>query len=107
MFYHRYVAIIILFHICFQLAGQSIDASIRQAPAPLYRDPIYDGAADPVLIWNRKEKNWWMFYSARRANIPTYDLSAYFGTRIGAATSTDNGKTWIFKAYLDLEFERA
>lgn len=27
------------------------------APRPLYRDPIYDGAADPVVIWNKKEKN--------------------------------------------------
>ncbi len=27
------------------------------APAPLFRDPITDGAADPVLIWNREEKN--------------------------------------------------
>ena len=22
-------------------------------PAPLYRDPVFDGAADPALIWNR------------------------------------------------------
>ena len=22
--------------------------------APLFRDPIYDGAADPVIIWNRQ-----------------------------------------------------
>lgn len=21
--------------------------------APLFQDPIYDGAADPVVIWNR------------------------------------------------------
>jgi hypothetical protein len=26
------------------------------APAPLFRDPVTDGAADPVLIWNREEK---------------------------------------------------
>lgn len=26
------------------------------APAPLYRDPIFDGPTDPTLIWNRQEK---------------------------------------------------
>lgn len=24
--------------------------------APLFRDPIYDGAADPSIIWNSMEK---------------------------------------------------
>lgn len=24
------------------------------AREPLFRDPIYDGASDPVLIWNRQ-----------------------------------------------------
>jgi hypothetical protein len=27
--------------------------SQRPAPKPLFRDPVHDGAADPVLIWNR------------------------------------------------------
>ena len=39
------------------------------APAPLFRDPIYDGAADPVAIWNRQEKNWWLLYTQGRANV--------------------------------------
>ena len=90
---------------CASLQAQD-QSTIRKAPAPLYRDPIYDGAADPVLVWNKTEKNWWMFYSARRANLPTQDVSAYFGTRIGAATSSDHGMTWTFKGYLDLEFEK-
>ncbi|MBE0698764.1 MAG: glycosyl hydrolase, partial [Anaerolineaceae bacterium] len=37
------------------------------APAPLFRDPIYDGAADPTIIWNREEKSWWLLYTNRRA----------------------------------------
>ena len=36
--------------------------------APLFRDPIYDGAADPTIIWNPKEKAWWIFYTNRRAS---------------------------------------
>ncbi len=26
------------------------------APAPLFRDPVYDGAADPTVIWNHQER---------------------------------------------------
>ena len=39
----------------------------RVPPAPLYRDPVFDGAADPSLIWNDKERAWWVFYTNRRA----------------------------------------
>ncbi len=28
----------------------------KVASKPLYRDPIYDGAADPVLVWHPEEK---------------------------------------------------
>lgn len=30
---------------------------------PLFTDPIYDGAADPVIIYNKQKKAWWMFYN--------------------------------------------
>ena len=30
---------------------------MHKSPAPLYRDPIYDGAADPVAVYNREKKN--------------------------------------------------
>jgi len=38
------------------------------AAKPLYRDPVYDGAADTTIIWNPLVKKWWMFYTDRRAN---------------------------------------
>ena len=28
--------------------------------------PVYDGAADPVVIWNPLAEKWWMFYTNRR-----------------------------------------
>ena len=33
-------------------------AKAQQAAAavPLYRDPVHDGAADPVVIWNTQRK---------------------------------------------------
>lgn len=40
------------------------------ASKPLFRDPVYDGAADPVVIWNRAERKWFMLYTNRRANVP-------------------------------------
>src|SRR5437762_305431 len=40
------------------------------AAKPLYRDPVFDGAADPTLIWNPLVNKWWMFYTDRRANAP-------------------------------------
>ena len=40
----------ILFFILFLLYTMSLWGQ-HQAPAPLFRDPITDGAADPVLIW--------------------------------------------------------
>jgi hypothetical protein len=30
----------------------------QKAPAPLFRDPITDGAADPTVVWNRCENAW-------------------------------------------------
>ena len=42
---------------------------MSQAAAPLFRDPIHDGAADPTVIWNPHEKAWWLLYTNRRANV--------------------------------------
>ena len=67
----------------------------RIASKPLYRDPIYDGAADPVVIWNREEKRWFMFYTNRRANVDGLEgVTWIHGTRIGIAESMDGGATW-------------
>ena len=75
------------------------------APAPLFRDPITDGAADPVLIWNRAEKKWWMLYTQRRANTEAADVAFCYGTKIGVASGEDNGQTWVNRGTLNLEFE--
>ena len=34
------------------------NTKFKTPPAPLYRDPIYDGAADPTVIYNPLDKNW-------------------------------------------------
>ena len=67
------------------------------ASKPLYRDPVYDGAADPTLIWNPLVKKWWMFYTDRRANVPGLSgVTWVHGTPIGIAESADGGAHWKF-----------
>jgi len=60
------------------------------APKPLFRDPVYDGAADPIIIRNRDNGRWYMFYTLRRANIEDSDGVAWVhGSPIGIAVSDD------------------
>ncbi|MGB2863967.1 MAG: GDSL-type esterase/lipase family protein [Sedimentisphaerales bacterium] len=79
----------------------------RIADKPLFRDPVYDGAADPVLCWNRDEKKWFMFYTNRRANVPnTKGVSWVHGTKIGIAESSDAGATWKYRGTANINYGR-
>ena len=104
--------VILLF--CFAIIGNDLKAQADKseidknhvAPAPLFRDPITDGAADPVLIWNREEEKWWMLYTQRRANVESPDVSYCYGNDIGVASCEDNGQTWVYRGTLNLEIEK-
>jgi hypothetical protein len=75
------------------------------ASKPLYRDPVFDGAADPVVVWNPQVERWWMFYTDRRANVPGLSgVTWVHGTPIGIAESADGGAHWQFlrMAQIDL-----
>ena len=87
-------------------AQNKADSKIHTAPAPLFRDPVTDGAADPVIIWNHKEKSWWMLYTQRRANVEAADVAYCYGTPIGIASSKDNGQSWVYRGNLNLEFDK-
>jgi GH43 family beta-xylosidase len=77
------------------------------ARKPLFRDPLYDGAADPVVIWNPQRKRWWMFYTNRRANVPGLTgVSWVHGTRIGIAES-DNGAEWSYAGTAEIDLQGA
>jgi predicted GH43/DUF377 family glycosyl hydrolase len=70
---------------------------IAKAPAPLFCDPVFNGAADPSVVWNAREKAWYIFYTQRRANLElTNGESWYMGTKIGIAKSADQGRTWSY-----------
>jgi hypothetical protein len=77
----------------------------KQAEKPLFHDPVYDGAADPTVIWNRNEKEWFMFYTNRRANVAGLDgVTWVHGTRIGIAESSDGGATWKYRDTCDIRY---
>lgn len=77
----------------------------KTVPAPLYRDPIYDAPTDPVIIWNREEKCWWMLYTQRRDARNSIGVAHIHGTAIGVASSQD-GYRWLYRGTLpNLEFE--
>jgi hypothetical protein len=77
----------------------------KLADKPLFRDSIFDGAADPTIIWNIYEKKWFMFYTNRRANATGLDgVSWVHGTRIGIAESSDGGATWKYRDTCDIQY---
>lgn len=71
--------------------------NIKDAPAPLFRDPVFDGAADPTVIWDSRQHAWLIFYTARRARLDLNGVAYCYGTAIGMAASFDYGKTWTYK----------
>lgn len=78
-------------------------ATATETPAPLYRDPIYDGAADPVLVWNPQRQAWWMFYTQRRAKLDLPGVEWCHGSEIGVAESRDEGMSWSYRGTLSLQ----
>jgi hypothetical protein len=77
--------------------AQPAEPAGKIAAKPLFRDPVFDGAADPVVVWNPQAAKWWMFYTNRRANAPGLSGVAWVhGTKIGIAESADGGATWAY-----------
>ena len=81
------------------------DSQGKIADKPLFRDPVYDGAADPVVCYNYKTNKWFMFYTNRRANVEGLKGVSYVhGTRIGIAVSSDAGATWEYYGEADINY---
>lgn len=97
---NKIISIFFLFAIAFSSAyGQ------KTADKPLFRDPIDDGAADPVVIWNKQEKCWYMFYTGRRAKLENDSgVEWVHGTYIGMAKSTNGGASWSYIGRADIRY---
>jgi hypothetical protein len=83
-----------IFVLCLLFISAILSAQ-KAAPKPLYDDPVYHGAADPVIIYNKQRKAWWMLYTNRRAAIEDTTVQWVHGTRIGIAESKD-GREWKY-----------
>lgn len=80
----------------------------RIAAKPLFRDPVFDGAADPVVVRNEARGSWWMFYTNRRAKATDLPgVSWVHGTKIGIAESRDDGASWSHIGTADIELPAA
>lgn len=69
--------------------------------APIFVDPITDGAADPTVIHKGGTNEWWMFYTNRRATLEGPGVQWVHGSKIGIAISTDRGRSWHYKGTVD------
>ncbi|WP_462255005.1 family 43 glycosylhydrolase [Ferruginibacter sp.] len=72
-----------------------VHAQNKIASKPVFDDPVYHGAADPVIIYNKQKKKWWMLYTNRRAALNDSTVQWVHGTRIGIAESKD-GRIWKY-----------
>ena len=71
-------------------------AIVMPENAQCFDDPVTNGAADPVLIWNHKSNQWVMYYTQRRANMPNpQGVDWAHGCSVGIATSPD-GSEWTY-----------
>ncbi len=75
---------------------------VSRAPAPLFDDPVWHGAADPFVVWMPgkgadHKGQWWMYYTQRRATLhhPQGVIWCH-GTAIGIASSPD-GIHWKYR----------
>ncbi len=67
-----------------------------------YRDPVWDGPTDPVLVADHLKGGWVLFYTQRRATKPGLTgVEWVHGTAIGVARSSDGGATWIYQGTAD------
>ena len=65
--------------------------------APIFRDPVEDGAADPTVIRKEGTNEWWMFYTNRRPGAVGPKFTWIHGSPIGVAVSRDDGASWDYR----------
>ncbi|MDQ0119925.1 glycoside hydrolase [Pseudarthrobacter sp902506025] len=67
-----------------------------------YRDPVWDGPTDPILVADHLTGGWVLFYTQRRATTPGLTgVEWVHGTGIGVAKSSDGGTTWRYRGTVE------
>ncbi|WP_461172855.1 glycoside hydrolase [Arthrobacter sp. Z1-9] len=67
-----------------------------------YRDPVWDGPTDPVLVPDHLTGEWVLFYTQRRATAPGLTgVEWVHGTGIGVARSSDGGRNWTYQGTVE------
>jgi beta-xylosidase len=90
--------------VCFLLIYATAFSQKGTVPKPLFDDPVFHGAADPVIIYNKEKKKWWMFYTNRRASLDDSTVQWVHGTRIGIAESRD-GLHWSYVDTANINYQ--
>ncbi|WP_352422869.1 family 43 glycosylhydrolase [Proteiniphilum sp.] len=62
---------------------------------PAYVDSVWYGSADPSMLWNPVKKEFYMYYTQRRAELESEGVIWAEGTKIGIAASKD-GRQWRY-----------
>ena len=89
--------LLLLFFLIFADGLPAPEFDIINTKAPLWRDPLYDGAADPTISYDFLTQEWFIHYTQRRASDRTLGNRSWcFGTDIAAAVSADKGITWKY-----------
>ena len=67
-----------------------------------YRDPVWDGPTDPVVVADHRTGEWVLFYTQRRATeAGLTGVEWVHGTAIGVARSCDGGLNWAYQGTLN------
>ncbi|WP_402462465.1 family 43 glycosylhydrolase [Isoptericola aurantiacus] len=71
-------------------------------PTPLWRDPVHDGATDPIVV-RHPSGTWRMLWTQRRPSAVGPGVTWVHGTDLGVAESDDGGATWRYLGTLGAE----
>lgn len=99
------IAFFCLLLVCAASSYGQKENSCKIADKPLFRDPVFDGAADPEIVWNSSEHKYYMFYTNRRAKADSLQGATWVhGSKIGIAESVD-GSSWKYKGTCNIKYE--
>lgn len=92
----RQLIIILIVGFPFLVMGQNPLSFSFPEQSPAFYDEVWGGAADPVMVWNDQSKEWFIYYTQRRAYYVGETVEWMHGSSIGIATSND-GKKWKYR----------